>query len=200
MASCYFFYIRPISIGCSRTDVSELLESRLKTDVMLVTGTLASHLHTVHTMAAHLNKTKSTLVQIDGVGDVLNEAVSSPMMCRCRADFKFFVFLWLGSRRSSPPIWCSSFKDWASWVPCRRRGAGTARGRLHRVSDVHVEISGRSLNQFLMSRLHGGRQADPFHVDGRVWRAKCAPAEHSPKGQGDKDHRKQRDWIVGWNG
>lgn len=45
---------------------------------MLVTGTLASHLHTVHTMAAHLNKTKSTLVQIDGVGDVLNEAVSGP--------------------------------------------------------------------------------------------------------------------------
>ena len=62
----------------SRTDVSEILESRLKTDVMLVTGTLASHLHTVHTMAAHLNKTKSTLVQIDGVGDVLNEAVSGP--------------------------------------------------------------------------------------------------------------------------
>ena len=27
-------------------------------------------------MAAHLNKTKSTLVLIDGVGDVLNEAVS----------------------------------------------------------------------------------------------------------------------------
>ena len=45
---------------------------------MLVTGTLASHLHTVHTMAAHLDKTKSTLVQIDGVGDVLNEAVSLP--------------------------------------------------------------------------------------------------------------------------
>ena len=64
------------SFRCSRTDVSETLEARLKTDVMLVTGTLASHLHTVHTMAAHLDKTKSTLVQIDGVGDVLNEAVS----------------------------------------------------------------------------------------------------------------------------
>lgn len=44
---------------------------------MLVAGTLASHLHTVHTMANHLNKTKSTLVLIDGVGDVLNEAVSN---------------------------------------------------------------------------------------------------------------------------
>ncbi len=44
---------------------------------MLVSGNLASHLHTVHTMANHLNKTKSTLVLIDGVGDVLNEAVSS---------------------------------------------------------------------------------------------------------------------------
>jgi len=72
--------INPRNLRCyvesflNRTDVSEILESRLKTDVMLVTGTLASHLHTVHTMAAHLNKTKSTLVQIDGVGDVLNEA------------------------------------------------------------------------------------------------------------------------------
>lgn len=43
---------------------------------MLVAGSLASHLHTVRTMANHLNKTKSTLVLIDGVGDVLNEAVS----------------------------------------------------------------------------------------------------------------------------
>lgn len=54
-----------------------MLESQLKTDVMLVAGSLASHLHTVRTMANHLNKTKSTLVLIDGVGDVLNEAVSS---------------------------------------------------------------------------------------------------------------------------
>ena len=53
-----------------------MLESQLKTDVMLVAGSLASHLHTVRTMANHLNKTKSTLVLIDGVGDVLNEAVS----------------------------------------------------------------------------------------------------------------------------
>lgn len=60
----------------SRTDLSEVLESQLKTDVMLVAGSLASHLHTVRTMANHLNKTKSTLVLIDGVGDVLMEAVS----------------------------------------------------------------------------------------------------------------------------
>ena len=60
----------------SRTDLSDILATRLKTDVMMVTGTLASHLHTVHTMASHLNKTKSTLIQIEGVGDVLNEAVS----------------------------------------------------------------------------------------------------------------------------
>jgi hypothetical protein len=65
---------RYVETFLKRTDVSEILESKLKTDVMLVTGTLASHLHTVHTMAAHLNKTKSTLVLIDGVGDVLNEA------------------------------------------------------------------------------------------------------------------------------
>lgn len=53
-----------------------MLESQLKTDVMLVAGSLASHLHTVRTMANHMNKTKSTLVLIDGVGDVLMEAVS----------------------------------------------------------------------------------------------------------------------------
>jgi len=57
----------------NRTDLSDILATRLKTDVMMVTGTLASHLHTVHTMASHLNKTKSTLIQIEGVGDVLNE-------------------------------------------------------------------------------------------------------------------------------
>jgi hypothetical protein len=66
----------------SRTDLSEVLESQLKTDVMLVAGSLASHLHTVRTMANHLNKTKSTLVLIDGVGDVLNEAVSSRIFPR----------------------------------------------------------------------------------------------------------------------
>lgn len=70
----------------SRTDLSEVLESQLKTDVMLVAGSLASHLHTVRTMANHLNKTKSTLVLIDGVGDVLNEAVSWPSLLR-----NFFV-------------------------------------------------------------------------------------------------------------
>ena len=53
-----------------------MLASKLPIDVLLVTGSLASHLHPVHTMAAHLNKSKSGLVQIDGVGDVLVEAVS----------------------------------------------------------------------------------------------------------------------------
>ena len=53
-----------------------MLESKLTTHVMLVAGSLASHLHTVHTMANHMDKTKSTLVIIDGVGDVLLEAVS----------------------------------------------------------------------------------------------------------------------------
>lgn len=60
---------------CSRTDLSEVLESQLTTQVMLVAGSLASHLHTVHTMASHMDKTKSTLVIIDGIGDVLLEAV-----------------------------------------------------------------------------------------------------------------------------
>ncbi|KZS18686.1 Uncharacterized protein APZ42_015222 [Daphnia magna] len=65
---------RYVETFLNRTDLSEVLESQLKTDVMLVAGSLASHLHTVRTMANHMNKTKSTLVLIDGVGDVLMEA------------------------------------------------------------------------------------------------------------------------------
>lgn len=66
----------------SRTDLSEVLGSQLTTHVMLVAGSLASHLHTVHTMAGHMDKTKSTLVIIDGIGDVLLEAVSINFILR----------------------------------------------------------------------------------------------------------------------
>ena len=45
-------------------------------DTLLVTGAKASHNHTVHTMHAHMNKAKSSLVKLDDVGDVLIEAVS----------------------------------------------------------------------------------------------------------------------------
>ena len=46
-------------------------------DTLLVTGAKASHNHTVHTMHAHMNKAKSSLVKMDDVGDVLIEAVSA---------------------------------------------------------------------------------------------------------------------------
>lgn len=65
---------RYVETFLNRTDLSEVLESKLTTNVMLVAGSLASHLHTVHTMASHMDKTKSTLVIIDGIGDVLLEA------------------------------------------------------------------------------------------------------------------------------
>ena len=60
----------------SRTDLSDELANKLTIRVLLVTGSQASNLHTVHAMHSHLNKSKSELIQIDGVGDVLNEAVS----------------------------------------------------------------------------------------------------------------------------
>lgn len=56
-----------------RTDISALVQD-LKMEVLLVTGAKASHNHTVHTMHAHMNKAKSSLVKLDDVGDVLIEA------------------------------------------------------------------------------------------------------------------------------
>lgn len=58
----------------NRTDLSDELANKLTIRVLLVTGSQASNLHTVHAMHSHLNKSKSELIQIDGVGDVLNEA------------------------------------------------------------------------------------------------------------------------------
>ncbi|XP_022247745.1 uncharacterized protein ZK1073.1-like [Limulus polyphemus] len=46
----------------------------MKVDSLLVTGSKASHLHTVHTMHAAMDPRHTTLLKVDGVGDVLFEA------------------------------------------------------------------------------------------------------------------------------
>lgn len=56
-----------------RTDISTVVAD-LKIETLLVTGAKASHNHTVHTMHAHMNKAKSSLIKLDDVGDVLIEA------------------------------------------------------------------------------------------------------------------------------
>jgi len=57
-----------------RTDISSLLEENLKCDTMLVLGDKSSFLHTTETMYQHMDKTKTSILRIDDVGDVLEEA------------------------------------------------------------------------------------------------------------------------------
>jgi len=56
-----------------RTDISTKLEQQLKVETLLVTGSKASHIHTVHTMHQQCNKTKTSLIKFDDVGDVMTE-------------------------------------------------------------------------------------------------------------------------------
>ncbi|CAL4085701.1 unnamed protein product, partial [Meganyctiphanes norvegica] len=56
-----------------RTDYSAKLATQLKVETLLVTGSKASHIHTVHTMHQSCNKTKTSLIKFDDVGDVLAE-------------------------------------------------------------------------------------------------------------------------------
>ncbi|XP_076372402.1 uncharacterized protein ZK1073.1-like [Tachypleus tridentatus] len=57
----------------ARTDISVILKDKMKVDTLLVTGSKASHLHTVHTMHASMDPRRTTLLKVDGVGDVLLE-------------------------------------------------------------------------------------------------------------------------------
>lgn len=59
---------------CKRTDLSSSLATDLKCDTLLVVGSKASHLHTVYTMHQAMNREKTTLLVVDGVGDVMSEA------------------------------------------------------------------------------------------------------------------------------
>ena len=55
------------------------LAKELKVDTLLVAGSKASYVHTVHTMHQNMNKEKTQLLKIEKVGDVIAEAVS----CLC---------------------------------------------------------------------------------------------------------------------
>ncbi|KAK6765492.1 hypothetical protein RB195_025418 [Necator americanus] len=58
-----------------RTDLSGSIGSKLdNVDTLLVSGSKASHLHTVYTTQKSMNRRKTTLLVVDNVADVLQEA------------------------------------------------------------------------------------------------------------------------------
>ncbi|CAG0922133.1 unnamed protein product [Notodromas monacha] len=58
----------------ARTDVSHSLKEKLEADALLITGAKSSYKHSVSTMLSNMNPAKSQMIQIEGVGDALNEA------------------------------------------------------------------------------------------------------------------------------
>ena len=60
----------------NRTDISEKLMEKLKCDTLLIVGDQSSFLHTTETMYQHADKSKTSILRIDDVGDVLAEAPS----------------------------------------------------------------------------------------------------------------------------
>ena len=60
----------------NRTDISAQLMDKLKCDTLLVVGDQSSFLHTTETMYQHADKSKTSILRIDDVGDVLAEAPS----------------------------------------------------------------------------------------------------------------------------
>ena len=61
---------------CSRTDISSTLRKNLQVETMVVVGSKASNLRSVHTMHQSMDSSRAQLLQLDGVGDVLSECVS----------------------------------------------------------------------------------------------------------------------------
>ncbi|EYC39056.1 hypothetical protein Y032_0679g1461 [Ancylostoma ceylanicum] len=58
-----------------RTDLSGSIGTKLdNVDTLLVSGSKASHLHTVYTTQKSMNRRKTTLLVVDNVADVLQEA------------------------------------------------------------------------------------------------------------------------------
>ena len=60
----------------NRTDISEKLMEKLKCDTLLLVGDKSSFLHTTETMYQHADKSKTSILRIDDVGDVLAESPS----------------------------------------------------------------------------------------------------------------------------
>ena len=60
----------------NRTDISEKLMEKLKCDTLLLVGDKSSFLHTTETMYKHADKSKTSILRIDDVGDVLAESPS----------------------------------------------------------------------------------------------------------------------------
>lgn len=73
--SCYHAYNTKVRLYIKLcVVVSKLYVFRC--DTLLVVGSKASHIHTVYTMHQAMNREKTTLLVVDGVGDVMSEAVS----------------------------------------------------------------------------------------------------------------------------
>ena len=71
----------------NRTDISEKLMSEMVCDTLLIVGDQSSFLHTTETMYQHANTTKTSILRIDDVGDVLTEApgkVSQSILLFCQ--------------------------------------------------------------------------------------------------------------------
>jgi len=85
--------INPKNLCCfvesfmNRTDISEKLMSEMVCDTLLIVGDQSSFLHTTETMYQHANTTKTSILRIDDVGDVLTEApakVSQSILLFCQ--------------------------------------------------------------------------------------------------------------------
>jgi protein NDRG1 len=65
---------RYVEAYMNRTDISHLLEKNLNLETMLVTGSRAAHVQSMYNMHACMDKSKTAILKIDDVGDVLMEA------------------------------------------------------------------------------------------------------------------------------
>ena len=66
----------------ARDDVTEMLEDKMTSDALLVSGSKSSSVKAMEHMFAHCDKTRTSMIKIDDVADVLNEAqVLRPNQC-----------------------------------------------------------------------------------------------------------------------
>jgi len=58
----------------NRSDITSQLKEGLKSDALVVVGNKTSHVHAAEYMHSHMDKTKSSLLKVDNVGNVLEES------------------------------------------------------------------------------------------------------------------------------